>query len=294
MKNHINLGNQASWEGSPVQDLESINAGRVHPEPVGEIDVDAEIMGKDLVVTPRKFHGLPNDSKGWKFQESPDAALQAQLVEEIPGYVGGLGYGRHDVRSLTVSEGSNPKARNRGSLVWYAISPGQETAVWGDRVIVEEDSVESEFSCRKCKGKGHTAESCRTCGGKLSYNQQPCRDCLVIGFGKESQRASGFKVCEECNIRLGPGVWVGTGHRGRVVIPEQSQSLPITGHVVSVGPQTVMAQLGDRVVFSKYAGSSIVNEYGVYRTLRESEILQLLRERSKEETCSNTASTSTP
>lgn len=54
----------------------------------------------------------------------------------------------------------------------------------------------------------------------------------------------------------------------------------MTGHVVSVGPQTLLAQLGDRVLFSKYAGHNINNEHGSFQIMRESEILMLIKEKA--------------
>lgn len=258
----VKLGNQAYWEAAPVEDLESIDAGVVHPEPAGEIDVDAEMVGGEMVVRPRKFADMVPELK-FDLRESTDSLLQAQLVEEPESPLS-----------------FNPKQRNRGMLVWYEIGPGMESAVWGDRVMVEEDGIESEYACRQCKGKGHTEEPCKRCGGELSYGGKPCSDCLVLGFGQETTRPSGFNLCQHCNS-LKNGLWVGTGWRSRVIIPEKQMDRPITGHVVSVGPETRMAQLGDRVVFSKYAGHGIENKHGTYRTIRESEILQLIRERKK-------------
>ena len=269
----IDIGNQANWEGADTEKLESINSGELYAQPLREIETDVkQLENGDVEIVPR--HQVPDPlTLGLGFKESHDAELNALLYEE-PENLRRNQYALAPSGPISIAEGDDPKKRNRGCLVYYGIAPNWIMAVTGDRVLVEKDGVESEWACRTCKGNGYIDEPCPSCNGSLSSGGGPCRDCGVIGFGNETVHSSGKKICPDCSAR-----GVGTGWKGRIIIPEAAQDIPMTGHVVSVGPQTLLAQLGDRVLFSKYAGHNLNNKQGSYQIMLESEILAILREK---------------
>src|SRR5262249_47811095 len=151
----------------------------------------------------------------------------------------------------------------RGQLVYYAIRPHTAAAMFGDRILVKRDTMESAYSCRHCRGKGHTEEICPTCKGETQENiggaLHPCRSCQVLGYDRENMVPRGFVKCEPC---------LGSGWAGGIVKPEVAQSAPVCGIVVSVGPDCVNLQLGDRVLHSRYAGHGTDTPEGeTYQTL---------------------------
>ena len=69
---------------------------------------------------------------------------------------------------------------------------------------------------------------------------------------------------------------------GGIVLPDSAQEKPQEGEVVAVGPGrtgddgkriAMDAQVGDIVIYSKYAGSELKEEGQDYLVLRESDIL---------------------
>jgi len=75
-----------------------------------------------------------------------------------------------------------------------------------------------------------------------------------------------------------------TQTKGGIVLPEVSKEVPRCGKVIKVGtgrrfddgiiyPMTV--KKGDRVIFSRYAGTEVILEDEEYLTLNEEEILAI-------------------
>jgi chaperonin GroES len=71
-----------------------------------------------------------------------------------------------------------------------------------------------------------------------------------------------------------------------IVLPETAKEKPQEGHVVAVGAGRldesgnrvpVEVKEGDRVIFSKYAGSEVKYEEKEYLILRESDILAVVK-----------------
>jgi chaperonin GroES len=71
-----------------------------------------------------------------------------------------------------------------------------------------------------------------------------------------------------------------------IVLPETAKEKPQEGHVIAVGTGRldergnrvpVEVKEGDRVIFSKYAGSEVKYEEKEYLILRESDILAVLK-----------------
>lgn len=74
---------------------------------------------------------------------------------------------------------------------------------------------------------------------------------------------------------------------GGIYLPDTAKERPQKGQVVAVGPGRVtdegqrlemVVQVGDTVLFGKYAGTEIVVDGDEYLILRESEILAVVKE----------------
>jgi co-chaperonin GroES (HSP10) len=282
------VGNQATEQGAfdAGADPSQINvSGIPHSRP--HVEVDAEYVDGDINIYPKCsnldirapesfYRGLGD------LQEGPMDIMNAQLLDE-PNEVGleirrvnGVEIEARPERFMEISLRSP-----RESLVWYGYSPDGLSAVLGDRVDVLKDVLESAYSCKSCKGKGHDPEvMCVLCKGAKyeiakDNTKVPCRGCKVLGFGMEQVHSSGFMKCALCQSNN-----VGTGWRAGIVIPEQAQQEAITGIVVSVGPECRLLKIGDRVVHSKYAGHTLkMSEDNSIVTMRESEVLKILRQR---------------
>ena len=72
---------------------------------------------------------------------------------------------------------------------------------------------------------------------------------------------------------------------GGIVLPDSAKDAPARGTVVSVGDGIVLAdgtrtplqvQIGDRVIFSSYAGEEIAVDDDSYLLMRESDILAVI------------------
>ena len=89
-----------------------------------------------------------------------------------------------------------------------------------DKIIVMFDDYKSGYECKTCNGKGEVL-GCGPCGntGKDRFMQE-CKVCK--GKGVEHKN-----ICPDCK-----------GKGGILVIPETAKSLPTTGVVMSMGPDT--------------------------------------------------------
>ena len=98
-----------------------------------------------------------------------------------------------------------------------------------DKIIVMFDDYKSGYECKNCKGKGKIG-GCPVClGTGKDRFEQTCKTCL--GNPK-------FAVlCKECK---------GKGHL--IFIPETAKSLPTTGVVVSMGPETPAMKVTNRIL----------------------------------------------
>lgn len=94
-----------------------------------------------------------------------------------------------------------------------------------DKIIVMFDDYKSGYECKNCSGNGYLT-GCTSCEntGKDRF-EQPCRICEGKGVDRKVQ-------CHECK-----------GKGGILVIPETAKSLPTTGIVLSMGPETPAMQV---------------------------------------------------
>jgi co-chaperonin GroES (HSP10) len=257
------LGNRADEQGEHESgaDFSAINRSPA-PEPTDPIHVMVQRDNESLLITEinRRFENLPTQRR-IELQQGPRDLLDAQIFE--------------DPAMLKRVSGAITRKSSRGALIYYAITPETAVGVWGERVIIKQDSQESAYSCRSCRGSGHTEEQCPTCkGSQIDIDgASPCRSCWVLGYGRDLKSPCGFIECSVCK---------GSGWRAGVVIPEVAQTMPITGIVVSVGPECVNLQLGDRVLHSKYSGHTQTTPDGeFYTVMQEHEVLELLKDLRK-------------
>jgi chaperonin GroES len=89
---------------------------------------------------------------------------------------------------------------------------------------------------------------------------------------------------------LGDRVWVEPIEREEttasgIILPETAKEKPQEGKVLAVGPgvrndkgerQPLDVQVGDRVLFAKYAGTEIKHDGTKYLIMRESDILAIV------------------
>ena len=292
------LGNAADEQGAALSgvDFGQMNTAVLpegRPDPV---EVDAEyVAGDGLTLTPIREKGehawTAGNGEQWSsiLHEGPLDLLNAQLCED-PEPPESTGLAVHRIGDIEVQ--ANPrrlseivKRSPREELVWYGMHPEYYGAASGDRIILRRDILESQYSCKACKGNGFEEDAlCALCGGlakekiaprpgSFEMQEVPCRACRVIGFGKETGYSCGHKKCSKCN---------GSGWKGGIVIPEESQTQAITGVVVSVGPLVDMWKIGDRLVFSRYAGHTLtVSKTEDYIWMRQNEPIGILRQRTE-------------
>ncbi len=75
--------------------------------------------------------------------------------------------------------------------------------------------------------------------------------------------------------------------KGNIIIPDTAREKPQKGEVVAVGPGRVdekgnrvpmEVKVGDKVIFSKYAGSEVKIDDEEYLVMREDDILAVIEE----------------
>jgi co-chaperonin GroES (HSP10) len=261
------LGNRATEQAEfdAGKDFEGIGSSCL-PMSAPMLEVRVENQHGDMVVKPLNPR---KNGRSLELRHSETDLLAAQLTEEpelenfLVPVVGQV------VSSPSRIQKAMSRNQNREQLVWFGIDSSNLSAALGDRIIVRRDTLESEYVCQSCKGKGHTDEVCKLCDGKQQKDGVACGNCRVIGFEAESPSPSGFSVCPDCR---------GVGWKNGIIIPEVAQGKPVTGVVVSIGPETKLCKLGDRVLHSKYAGHTLEMKAETYTYMRETEVISLLRD----------------
>lgn len=245
-------------------DFEGINSSAL-PESGPVLEVEVEQVGHELHLTRKNLR----PARSLNLVHSETDLLAAQLTDDPEM----TGFSIPNVGKIEASPSRLSKAltrnSNREQLIWFGIDSQNMTAAMGDRIVVRRDALESEYICRSCKGKGHTNEVCGLCEGKQRVKGVQCTGCKVLGFEAGTTRPSGFAKCVDCT---------GSGWKHGIVIPESSQGKPVTGTVVSLGPDTQLVKLGDRVLHSKFAGHTLEMKQETYTFMREGEVISLLRD----------------
>ena len=264
-----NTGNAADELAQQEQgaDFESVNRSSA-PGYVSPIEVTANVEGGHLVVR-KTDQPSPDFRRGvGELEESAQDKMAAEIFEDntmITPYA--LGH---------VSK----RKSERGALIFYAIRSSIGAAPTGDRILVKRDTLESAYSCRICRGKGHYDFDCPTCKGtgeeRTNGVQSACRTCKCLGYerasglGDEKWYSCGKVPCEGCR---------GVGWAGGIIVPDIAQNEPACGIVVTVGPKCIDVFPGDRVLISKYAGHTTKTPEGdQFTIMHEHEVLELLKD----------------
>lgn len=252
------IGNAADEQAAHEHgaDFEGMNRSAV-PESIPAIEVNVNATGDGLVATRKFANGSMSQSVG-EVNEGPLEIINAGIFD--------------DPAMAKRATGDVMRKADRGKLQFWAMNGRMAGAAAGDRVNIMRDSMESAYSCRWCKGTGHSEDVCPTCkGDKVGIDGAAgCRSCKVMGYEKENWRSAGKVQCEYCR---------GVGHPAGIVIPESAKTAPVSGVIVSAGPNCKLYQWGDRVLYSRYAGHQLDTPDGeTYTTMHEHEIIQLLKE----------------
>jgi len=261
------IGNRATEQGQFEEgaDFKGINVSTLPASgPVLEVEIKRSGDGFEL-----KQERPSNIGRSLELRHSDADLLAAQLLEDPETTAFSIpNVGKIETSPSRISQAIS-RNQNREQLIWFGIDSTNLSAALGDRIIVRRDLLESEYICRTCKGKGHSDEVCIQCEGKQQREGQLCKSCLVLGFEAEKPHPSGFVKCSACQ---------GAGWRNGIIIPEVAQGKPVTGVVVSLGPETRLLKLGDRVLHSKYAGHTLEMKQETYTYMRECEVISLLRD----------------
>jgi co-chaperonin GroES (HSP10) len=248
------IGNRATEQGEADAgaDFSSINQGGPdRSSPQIEVDVKTNGLGTFLIPT----NGKPVHKQASEFRMTDQDLAIAQVTDDL------------EVVGSPSRLAQMSKRETREQLIWYK-TPAGFSAAFGKRILVRRDTLEDAYSCQTCKGTGKSEEKCRLCGATGKEGLKACRSCRVLGYGMSEQYSCGFRPCAPCR---------GSGWEGGIVIPEANQSAPISGIVVSVGPEVSLVKLGDRVMFSRFAGHTWAHRGGETTVMMpEHEILNLL------------------
>ena len=174
------IGNKASEMGALDQgaDFEAINRSELPPMPE-PITVRVERGEHEVTLIPEKpFEGEP------ELLEGSTAIINAQLFDDpqmSPPNKQEL-MAQFKVAITSMSRLMEITKRSpREALCWFRLDGmKQDISVTADRIIVKQDTLESVYSCRSCKGQAHLEEDCETCHGE----GKTCIDCMIVPWGR--------------------------------------------------------------------------------------------------------------
>ena len=152
---------------------------------------------------------------------------------------------------------------------WVPMGKGVRGRPKQNYIVVKQDLYRDEMQCKKCSGKGHGVIECRTCGGRKGFsakgNWMDCPDCRCSDFDSPAfPRSSGFYSCSDCK---GTGQAV-AGKTGIVTSTDNAKH-PSTGVIVGVGKLVKEWRLGQRILFSMFAGVAYECENRIFRVMME-------------------------
>jgi co-chaperonin GroES (HSP10) len=214
-------------------------------------------------------------------------AQMTNIQPEFPENEGGLQLLREDVERNPNGEQAILTSFNPGKILeqvsrlplhhpefdspenWVPMGKGAKGRPRQNQVVILQDRYRDELQCRKCSGKGFSVITCRSCNGAGWYvskgNRIDCPDCISSDFDSPAMpKSTGFLACNECK---GTGQAV-AGKTG-IVTATDKQEQPSTGVVKAVGKMVKEWHLGQRVLFSKFAGIAYECEGRVWRVMSE-------------------------
>lgn len=151
-----------------------------------------------------------------------------------------------------------------------------------DKLIILVDEFRSGYECLTCLAKD--IRSFGEGGATKQISMVTCPECSGNGKRPKAGNPNLTVKCSECE---GKGVVPCPdcgGRGGLVATPKQTEGAPTTGKIVSIGPKVEEGKrgIGDRVMFSSYAGNEYVvngkladgtEKQVALRILRDEEVL---------------------
>jgi co-chaperonin GroES (HSP10) len=138
------------------------------------------------------------------------------------------------------------------NIIWIGETGFEADA---DKLMVLVDDFSSGHECARCKAK-----DIRTRGTGETQKQVSVIKCPECGGHGKRAKVGNKNIEVRCTDCDGEGIISCPdcgGRGGLIAIPKKSEGIPTTGRIVSIGPLVPVGKrkLGDRVMFSSYAGS---------------------------------------
>jgi co-chaperonin GroES (HSP10) len=131
-----------------------------------------------------------------------------------------------------------------------------------NKVMVVEDEFRMGYECSLCGG-----------GEGISQSKIKCDECSGTG----TRAVRGTDINKKCSTCEGSGEVVCPqcqGKGGLLIAPDTAKRRPSTGRIVSIGPEVKKVEVGDYVLYTNFAGTSVnFKNFGVLRTMSENEII---------------------
>lgn len=170
-----------------------------------------------------------------------------------------------DVSTFTELEVPEEKLAN----VTIIVDKGKQLALEGmaEQIIVKQDKFKTGFECKECDGEGYLEQRCGFCEGKGrenlgTENETFCRMCCPRDMDSMYWQA-GKLLCYVCK-----------GRGATVIIPQNAQRKATSGIVVSCGAAVKALKVGERVLYSVFAGTEIeFKNRTILRIMHEHEIM---------------------
>jgi len=140
-----------------------------------------------------------------------------------------------------------------------------------DQIIIEEDKFKSGYECTMCDGESYLDETCDFCKGAGKENvgtteERMCRMCCPPSLLETLSTKPGKKLCPTCK-----------GQGSLIIAPQMSMRRPTSGVVKSIGPAVKTIKVGDRALYSMFAGTAInFKQKGTIRIMHEHEVMSRL------------------
>lgn len=152
---------------------------------------------------------------------------------------------------------------------WVPMGKGTKGRPKRDDIVILQDRYRDELQCRKCGGRGHSQIQCRLCGGTGRDTNRGetrgCPDCVSSDFDSPAlPKSTGFLPCSECR-----GTGQATAAITGLVTSTDKQLEPSTGIIMGVGRLVTEWSLGQRVLYSRFAGVEYECEGRKWRVMKE-------------------------
>ncbi len=162
---------------------------------------------------------------------------------------------------------TNEKSREKNYTI---VKSGQNELVLealGDLIIVLEDKFKTGFECSKCQGECYEDVPCKYCNGTgkegIGDEERLCRFCCPKYLLETGNVQPGKTLCNLCE-----------GKGATLIAPDIAQRRPSSGKITSIGWDVKHVAVGDRVLYSQFAGTGInFKQKDAVRIMHEHEVM---------------------